>query len=47
MYSFHNRDNLEKLKNLQGTKSLPHKQRLKEKLGKQDMHYDMEKFLNS
>ena len=42
MYSIHNRDDLEKLKNLQGTKSLLHKERLKEKLGKQDFHYDME-----
>ena len=42
MYSFHNRDDLEKLKNLQETKSLLHKERLKEKLGKQDFHYDME-----
>ena len=29
-------------KNLQQTKSLLHKKRLKEKLGKQDIHYDME-----
>ena len=29
-------------KNLQETKSLLHKERLKEKLGKQDFHYDME-----
>ena len=42
MYSFHNRDDLEKLKNLQEIKSLQHKERLKEKLGKQDFHYDME-----
>ena len=42
MYSFHNRDDLEKLKKLQETKSLLHKQRLKEKRGKQDFHYDME-----
>ena len=30
------------LKKLQETKSLLHKERLKEKLGKQDFHYDME-----
>ena len=42
MYSIHNRDVLEKLKKLQETKSLLHKERLKEKLGKQDFHYDME-----
>ena len=42
MYSIHNRDDLEKLKNLQETKSLLHKERLKEKLGKQDFHYYME-----
>ena len=45
MYSIHNRDDLENLNNLQETKSLLHKERLKEKLGKQDFHYDM-KFLN-
>ena len=42
MYSIHNRDDLEKLKNLQETKSLPRKERLKEKLGKQGFHYEME-----
>ena len=42
MYSIHNRDDLEKLKKLQKTKSSLHKERLKEKLGKQDFHYDME-----
>ena len=42
MYSIHNRDDLENLKKLQETKSLLHKERLKEKLGKQDFHYDME-----
>ena len=42
MYSIHTRDDLEKLKNLQETKSLVRKERLKEKLGKQDFHYDME-----
>ena len=41
MYSIHNRDDLEKLKKLQETKSLK-AERLKEKLGKQDFHYDME-----
>ena len=33
---------MEKLKILHETKSLLHKERLKEKLGKQDFHYDME-----
>ena len=42
MYSIHTRDDLEKLKNLQETKSLVRKERLKEKLGKQDFHYDLE-----
>ena len=42
MYSIHKRDDLEKLKKLQETKSLLHKERIKEKLGKQDFHYDME-----
>ena len=42
MYSIHNRDDLEKLKNLQETKTLLHKERLKEKLEKQDFHYDLE-----
>ena len=42
MYSIHNRDDLEKLKKLQETKSSLHKERLKEKLGKQDFNYDME-----
>ena len=46
MYSIHNRDDLEKLKNSQETNSLLHKERLKEKQGKQDFHYDVEKFLN-
>ena len=41
MYSIHNRDDLEKLKKLQETKSLLHKEILKEKLGKQDFQYDM------
>ena len=42
MYSIHNRYGLEKVKNLQETKSLLRKERLKEKLGKQYFHYDME-----
>ena len=42
MYSSHNRDDFEKLENLQETKSLLHKERIKVKLGKQDFHYDME-----
>ena len=33
---------MEKLKKLQETNTLLHKERLKEKLGKQDFHYDME-----
>ena len=41
MYSIHNRDDLEKLKKIQESKSLLHKERLKEKLGKQEFHYDM------
>ena len=42
MYSIHNRGDLEKLKKLQESKSLLKAERLKEKLGKQDFHYDME-----
>ena len=42
MYSIHNRDDLEILKKLQETKSSLKAERLKEKLGKQDFHYDME-----
>ena len=42
MYSIHTRDDLEKLKKLQETKSLLRKEKLKEKLGKQDFHYDLE-----
>ena len=42
MYSIHNRDDLEKLKKMQETKSSLKAERLKEKLGKQDFHYDME-----
>ena len=42
MYSIHNRDDLEKLKKLQETKSSLKAERLKEKLGKQYFHYDME-----
>ena len=42
MYSIHNRDDSEKLKKLQETKSSLKAERLKEKLGKQDFHYDME-----
>ena len=42
MSSIHNRDDLEKLKKLQETKSSLKAERLKEKLGKQDFHYDME-----
>ena len=42
MYSIHNRDDLEKLKKLQETKSSLKAERLKEELGKQDFHYDLE-----
>ena len=46
MYSIHNRDDLEKLKKLQETKSFLKAERIKDKLGKQDFHYHMKKFLN-
>ena len=42
MYSIHTRDDLEKIKKLQETKSSVRKERLKEKLRKQDFHYDLE-----
>ena len=42
MYSIHNRDDLEKLKKLQQTRSLMKAERIKQLLGKQDFHYDME-----
>ena len=42
MYSIHTRDDLEKFKKLQETKSSLKAERLKEKLGKQDFHYDLE-----
>ena len=42
MYSIHNRDDLEKLKKLQESKSLIKAEGLKQLLGKQDFHYDME-----
>ena len=42
MYSIHNRDDLEKFKKMQETKSSLKAERLKGKLGKQDFHYDME-----
>ena len=42
MCSIHNRDDLEKFKKLQESKTLSKAERLKEKLGKQDFHYDME-----
>ena len=41
MFSIQNRDDLEKSKNMQETKSLLKAERLKKKLGKQDFHYDM------
>ena len=46
MYSIHNRDDSEKLKKLQESKSSLKAERLKQLLGKQDFHYDMKKFLN-
>ena len=42
MYSIHNRDDLEKLKKLQESNSLIKAERLKQLLGKQDFHCDME-----
>ena len=42
MYSIHNRDDLEKLKKMQESKSLLKAERLKQLLGKKDFHYDME-----
>ena len=42
MYSIHNRDDLKKFKKLQESKSLLKAERLKQLLGKQDFHYDME-----
>ena len=38
MYSIHNRDDLEKLKKFQESKSLIKAERLKQLLGKQDFH---------
>ena len=42
MYSIHNRDDLEKFKKMQESKSSLKAERLKQLLGKQDFHYDME-----
>ena len=42
MYSIHNRDDLEKVKKLQESKSLIKAERLKQLLGKLDFHHDME-----
>ena len=42
MFPIRNRNDLEKIKKLKETKSLIKAERLKEKLGKQDFHYDME-----
>ena len=42
MFPIRNRNDLEKIKKLKQTKSLIKAERLKEKLGKQDFHYDME-----
>ena len=41
-FTIQNRDDLEKLNKLRETKLLLKQERLKEKLGKQDFHYDME-----
>ena len=41
MYSIHNRDDLKKFKKIARIKIFI-AERLKEKLGKQDFHYDME-----
>ena len=41
MYSIHNRDDSEKIKKLQESKSLIKAERLKQLLGKQNFHYDM------
>ena len=41
-FTIHNRDDLEKLNKLRETQLLLKQERLKEKLGKQDFHYDME-----
>ena len=45
MYSIHSRDDVEKLKELQESKSLLKAERLRKKLGKQDFHYDMEEVI--
>ena len=42
MYSIHNRDDLEKLKKNCKNQNLLKAERLKEKLGKQDFHHDIE-----
>ena len=42
MYSIHNRNDLDLAKKLHATKFLIKAERLKEKLGRQDFHYDME-----
>ena len=41
MFSIRNRDDSEKLKKLNETKSLIKENRMKEKLGKQDFHYNL------
>ena len=41
-FTIHNRDDLEKLNKLKETQLLLKQERLKEKLGKQDFHYDIE-----
>ena len=42
MYSIRNRDDLERLKDLNETRSLLREERLKERHGKQDFYYNME-----
>ena len=42
MHSIHNRDDLKKLKKVQETSSLLRQERLKEKRGKQDFHYELQ-----
>ena len=44
MYSIHNRDDLEKLRKLQESRTLLKAERIKDKLMKEDFHYDMEEF---
>ena len=41
MYSIHDREDLEKIKKLQSITKTLKNERLKERLGKQDFHYDL------